>query len=50
MEKKDDKNKKEDTTKYGEFVSSFFTWVNMEKQKEITNKLENITDNKKQDK
>lgn len=33
----------EDVSKYGEFVSSYFAWVVPEKQKEITNKLENIT-------
>ena len=38
MKKKDDKNKKEDTTKYGEFISSYFTWTNMKRQKEIVNK------------
>ena len=26
----------EDTTKYGEFVSSYFAWVPLEKQKEKT--------------
>ena len=42
--KKNDKDKKEDTTKYGEFVSSYFTWLTLEKQKKIANKLENITE------
>lgn len=45
--KKEDKNKKEDTTKYGEFVSSYFTWVTLEQQKKIANKLENVTDEDK---
>ena len=33
----------EDTTKYGEFVTSYFAWVPMSKQKENVKKLENIT-------
>ena len=32
----------EDTTKYGEFVSSYFAWVSLPKQKEKVEKLENI--------
>ena len=36
----------EDTTKYGEFVSSYFAWVSLPKQKEKVEKLENITKNK----
>ena len=35
-------NKKE-TIKYGEFVTSYFAWVPMSKQKENVEKLENIT-------
>lgn len=34
---------KEDTTKYGEFISSYFSWKTLDKQKEITKKLEDIT-------
>lgn len=33
----------EDTTRYGEFVTSYFAWVPMSKQKENVEKLENIT-------
>lgn len=33
----------EDETKYGEFISSYFAWITLEKQKEIANKLENIS-------
>lgn len=33
----------EDTTKYGEFVTSYFAWVPMSKQKENVKRLENIT-------
>lgn len=34
---------KEDTTKYGEFIPSYFAWLTLEKQKEIANKLSEIT-------
>ena len=37
------KEKNEDTTKYGEFISSFFGWNTLEGQKEEVRKLENIT-------
>ena len=40
----------EDTTKYGEFISSYFAWVSLPKQKETVNKLENITKKKNEDK
>ena len=33
----------EDATKYGEFVTSYFAWVPMSKQKENVKRLENIT-------
>ena len=33
----------EDSTKYGEFISSYFAWVGLDKQKEIVNRLENMT-------
>ena len=36
----------EDTTKYGEFISSYFAWKTIEEQKNIVNKLENITKDK----
>ena len=36
----------EDATEYGEFISSYFAWVPLSKQKEIVNKLENITKDK----
>ncbi len=55
MDKNDDLIKKlnngieesEDTTKYGEFVSSYFAWLSLEKQKEKAKKIEEITDNRK---
>ncbi|MBR3249807.1 MAG: hypothetical protein IKF83_03830 [Clostridia bacterium] len=37
----------EDTTKYGEFISSFFDWNTLEQQKKKAEKLEKITKNKK---
>ena len=37
----------EDTTKYGEFISSFFDWNTLEQQKKKADKLENITKKKK---
>lgn len=33
----------EDSTKYGEFVSSYFAWLTLEKQKKNAEKLENMT-------
>ena len=36
----------EDSTKYGEFISSYFAWVSLPEQKNIVNKLENITKDK----
>ena len=35
----------EDVTKYGEFISSYFGWTTLEKQKKRANELENITKN-----
>lgn len=36
----------EDATKYGEFISSYFDWNTLEKQKKKANKLEKITKKK----
>ena len=33
----------EDTTKYGAFVSSYFAWLTLDRQKKTARKLENIT-------
>ena len=33
----------EGTTKYGEFVSSYFAWLTLDRQKKTARKLENIT-------
>lgn len=43
MEKNKNVQKKEDTTKYGEFVCSAYHWLPIEKQKEQANRMENIT-------
>ncbi len=39
----DEKERKEDATKYGEFIPSYFAWLTLEKQKEIADKLSDIT-------
>ena len=33
----------EDTTKYREFVSSYFAWMSLEEQKNRVDKMENMT-------
>lgn len=33
----------EDTTKYGEFVSSYFSWIPLPEQKKQAEELENMT-------
>ena len=33
----------EDKTKYGEFVSSYFSWISLPKQKDNAERLEKIT-------
>lgn len=38
----------ENVTKYGEFISSYFAWRSLDKQKEIADKLANITDKDKE--
>ena len=38
----------EDSSKYGEFVSSYFAWIPLPEQKEKVEKLENITKDKKE--
>ena len=38
----------EDTTKYGEFVSSYFAWIPLPKQKERAKELEQMTKNKEE--
>lgn len=36
----------EDVTKYGEFVSSYFAWITLEKQKQKAKQMEDITNKK----
>jgi hypothetical protein len=45
-----DKREKEDTTKYGEFVSSFFGWITPENQKDRVNEIEKMTNNEEKNK
>ena len=40
MDKEDDY---EDTTKYGEFISSYFAWLPPEKQKKRAKEIDNMT-------
>lgn len=44
MEKKSRKN----VTKYGEFIPSYYAWIGLDEQKEIANRLENITNKENQ--
>ena len=51
---KENKNKKEeihevgeDATKYGEFISSYFAWIRLPKQKERAKELDAMTKNEK---
>ena len=37
----------EDSTKYGEFISSYFAWISLPNQKEKAEELEDMTKNKK---
>ena len=37
----------EDTTKYGEFISSYFAWVPLPEQKEKAKEMEKMTKNNK---
>lgn len=45
MERKEERG--EDVTKYGEFISTYFAWVPPEKQKDVVEKLENMTKSEK---
>lgn len=45
-----DKREREDSTKYGEFVSSYFGWVSPENQKDRVEELEKITKKEEKDK
>ncbi len=39
----------EDGTKYGEFVSSYFAWLTLERQKKNAKEMEQMTTPKKQE-
>ena len=39
----------EDATKYGEFISTYFAWVSLPKQKDRVEELENMTKNEEKD-
>lgn len=45
LKPKDEENliDNEDTTKYGEFVSSYFAWLTLEKQKDKANQMDKMT-------
>ena len=47
-EKVDNLDENEDTTEYGEFITSYFAWIPMSTQKEKANEIDKMT--KKQDK
>lgn len=38
----------EDSTKYGEFISSYFAWKTLDEQKDIAEKLADITNKEKE--
>lgn len=42
-EDKKSSNSIEDTTKYGEFVSSYFAWTTLEKQKQNAKEMDKMT-------
>ena len=48
MEDKKWRRDSEDSTKYGEFISSFFAWKTLDEQKDIANKLADITSKEKE--
>lgn len=39
----EEKEKKENTTKYGEFITSYFEWLPIEKQKEKAKEMDEMT-------
>jgi len=36
----------EDTTKYGEFISSYFAWLTLDRQKQNAKQMEQMTKNR----
>ena len=47
MKKSEDELKKENTTKYGEFVCTEYQWLPLEKQKEQAGKMADMTKKEK---
>lgn len=39
----------EDTTKYGEFISSYFAWLTLDRQKQNAREMEQMTKDKQED-
>lgn len=51
MDKKQDMDEKQNnTTKYGEFISTYFAWISLPIQKEKAEKMANMTITKEEDK
>ena len=50
MVRRDEVEIGEDSTKYGEFVSSYFAWISLPEQKEKAKRLENITKKENEEK
>ena len=48
MMKEEKKQKEPENVEYGEFISSYFAWKTLKEQKEIANKLANITKEEKE--
>lgn len=42
-----DDEKKEDATKYGEFISSYFAWLGLDKQKKRAKELQDMGNDSK---
>ena len=51
MENKNKKNKGlgKDKTQYGEFISSYFSWISLDNQKEKADELSKITKKEEKD-
>lgn len=46
MDEKEQEFLGEDTTKYGEFISSFHAWLPIEEQKSKVKEMENMTEDR----
>ena len=49
MARRDEPEVGEDSTKYGEFISTYFAWIPLPEQKENAKRLQNITKKDKKD-